>query len=403
MLQTLVLKWNIGFVSFYMYLANTSYISSMARPSTHVVGLLFAVAVLLVGEANGNQNSATPMCSEVRGFASEHNDHFRIGVSVTPSENEAIVLIVRAFPLNIGDLVQRWVQLNATYRLREGTTVSTSSNNDGIVIIPNVEAGTEINVEVKRVRNDGPVPFRFWSYHANRPTCHIDVSASTSFLAPIPTRFPAAAGSARVYFKSVAPTDAKGLMVLFRTNTFATSAVSFQVMSSPDVQFGETHNSEVVFPWSQGVVYFMFDPSTSMHSPLMVQVSVLWTDNVNENSAAPTTGPPGEHTSSFTSNPTVLPSSNESGKKELGHQNKGHSALGFIVLLIFVFIIYMVVMSAVNYRLKGMVEFPEMIPHNSFFRSGLQYFSLVKSSFRQGNVRGGYQDLNRQEMSTDSF
>ncbi|ORC90805.1 uncharacterized protein TM35_000072290 [Trypanosoma theileri] len=378
--------------------------------------LLLVTFMLLVYTTYANEvRLATPMCHEVRGFAGEYNNRMSITVQTSPAEKEAIILIVRAFPLALGELTEQWIQMNATYRLREGATVSVQSNNNGIVMIPNVEAGTDINIELNRVRKDGPVPFRFWSYYANRPECYIDVSPTNSFLAPIPTMLSNVASPLRVYFKSIAPKGAKGLMVQISNHTHPSSEAQFQVMStlsssssssSKGTQNGTMHKSGDIFPWNEGVVYFSFTPDISTHRFLLLGVSVVWTDEVSDtasSSSSNTQRPKGKTTDNSTPKvPKVEKKlSNETGTNTKTNNKEKWSFFGFLFFLFCIISVYFIILSVFNYRVKGITEFPDMIPHINTIRSCSQYVSLVQNSFREGNSRGGYRDLNRQEMSTE--
>ncbi|RNF17780.1 uncharacterized protein Tco025E_04723 [Trypanosoma conorhini] len=385
----------------------------MARLDSYALGLLFAASALLFATAHASDELLTPMCSEVIGFAGEYNDRILVGVPVSPAAKEAIVLIVRAFPLNLGELSQRWIQLNATYRLREGAVVSLQSNNDGIVVIPNVEAGTNIEVRVKRVRRDGPVPFRFWSFHANRPSCQIDVSPTNSFLAPIPLRLSEVAAPVGVYFKSVAPPGSKGFIVEATFGFFMLSAAKYVVMTSPTNTYGVTRSSGEVVPWSEGVVYLMLTPPTTTETSQMLQVRIVWVDDLiaagGKSGGVASTQPPGKKAGEGA---TPLPSpetpstgagkDNSPSRSDAGNK-KGWSVSTLIFVLLFSLAVYMFVMSVVNYRLKGATEFPEMIPFVGVFRSCGEYVSLAKDAVLQsgGGQRGGYSDLAREGVSTD--
>ncbi|KAF8294974.1 hypothetical protein C3747_28g78 [Trypanosoma cruzi] len=378
----------------------------MTRLITYVLGLLFAVSFFLPCRAYAGEEVLAPMCTEVIGFAGEYNSHIRIGVPVSPAEKEAIVLVLRAFPLNLGELSQRWIQMNVTYRLREGSTVFLQSDNDGIAVIQNVEAGTNMDIEVKRVRKDGPVPFRFWSFHANRPSCHIDVSPTNSFLAPIPARFGKVATPVRVYFKSIAPQGAKGFILDITYGFFSTSPVKYEVMQSPTSAAGLTRTSGEVVPWSEGVAYMTFSPSISTETLQLLQVKIVWVDDITAAGGTaegvdPTVPP--EEFAKKNATPSEGTSKEPSSQQSKAGDKKRRSVLGLVFILLFSLAVFMLVMSFVNYRLKGATEFPEMIPFVGFFRSCGQYVSLATEAFMRGrgNHRGGYSDLSHEAVSTD--
>ncbi|ESL07638.1 hypothetical protein TRSC58_04669 [Trypanosoma rangeli SC58] len=383
----------------------------MARLGGYALGLVVAILAFMSSIAHASDALVAPMCGEVIGFAGEYNDRIRIEVPVSPLEKEAIVLIVRAFPLNLGELSQRWIQLNATYRLREGAMVSLQSNNDGIVVISNVEAGTNIEIIVKRVRKDGPVPFLFWSFHANRPSCQIDVSPANSFLAPVPLRISELADPIKVYFKSVAPPGAKGFIVEANYGFFLFSSVKYQVISSPTATYGVTHKSGEVVPWSEGVAYLVFTPPISTDTSQMLQVKIVWVDDITAaggkgGSVAPTQPLEKETEKDLTPLPES-PSKGAGNEKSPGQSDagnkKGWTVRFFIFVLLVSLAVYMLVMSAVNYRLAGATEFPDMIPFVGVFRSCRQYVALAKASVLQGrgNQRGEYSDLRCEGVSTD--
>ncbi|KAH8614182.1 hypothetical protein ERJ75_000730400 [Trypanosoma vivax] len=370
----------------------------MLRVSVNVVALLVAALVLLGMVAETADKSVVPLCGEVRGFAGEHNDHIFIEVPLTPAAGEAIILVVRPFPVSPGELSQRWIQFNATYRLHEGAMSSSLSDSNGLLVLPSVEGGTRIEVKVKRVRTDGPVPFRLWSYHANRPACHIDVSADNSFISLVATRLNAVTGSARVYFKSVAPQGAKGVMITIG-ETLSPGAPDlgkhFQTMSSPEQQAGEDRKSGVVFPWSSGVLYFVFNPGATTASSMPLNVGVAWTSDADGTvgDSAPGAGSIGHPNETAGAQGVPVTSS----------ESKGHSFLYYFFIFFGVGMIYVVVMSVFNYRQRGVTEFPEMLPHIDSLRACTTYVSLLYDSFRQGNSRGGYRDIGGGEMRTDTI
>ncbi|AAZ11953.1 Autophagy-related protein 27, putative [Trypanosoma equiperdum] len=339
--------------------------------------LLIAFQFFLTLAVSGSDHVVVPMCGEVRGFAGESNHLLRIGVPKPPGDGEAIVLIVRPFPMNTEGVSERLAQINATYRLREGATATSVSDDAGILLLRNVEAGTNIDVEIRRVRPDGPVPFRFWSYHANNPSCFISVSPHTSFISPIPTSLGQPVLPAKIYFQAVPMEKTKAVMLRLADGPLdGGKPQHFHLLKMPEAQDVGTHESSKVMPWNSSVLYFSFVPAISANKVMSLSVGVVWTADDDGGSG-----------SGQASDPNATDGSGNSKDK------KGHSASFYFFLITSLFAVYMVIMSVVNYRLKGITQFPEMVPHIDTFRTGGQFISQVAENFRQGNMRGDYNDV----------
>nr|CCC91085.1 conserved hypothetical protein [Trypanosoma congolense IL3000] len=312
-----------------------------------VLSTLVGLSLLTV---SGSDHIIVPMCSEVRGFAGESNHLVRIGVSAPPGDGEAIVLIVRPFSSGTEGVSERWAQINATYRLRQGVTVSSVSNDAGMVLLQDVEGGTNIDVEIRRVRPDGPVPFRFWSYHTNRPSCFIDVSPHTTFVAAIPTTVGQLVLPARIFFKAVPLPGAKSVMLRVTDVTTGDGKPErFQLMRASDMQVAATYESGKLIPWNASVLFFSFSPPISANKELQLSVSVVWS---NEGVA------PGGADGSNGSLPPGTSSGGASGGSSASDGDKGHSFFFFLFLLLTGVTSYMCVGAVFNYRVQGITEFP---------------------------------------------
>lgn len=362
----------------------------------YVLVLFFLLLLLCGAAASAGEYITAPMCGEVKGFADEHNHHIQVGVLKSPAKGEAIVLIVRAFPVDVGEPSQQWIQLRTNHSVRGGLTVSSLSNTDGVLLVENVEPGTNIDIHVSRLRNDTPLPFRFWSYYANSPLCHIDISTTTPFIAPVPAFIDNVATPAKMYFKSVVPQGMKAFTVdIVGGPNMTTLATSFQVMSSAALATGAAHSSKEVVAWDGDVVYFVVAPPISAGNSLLLRVSIAWVNNVIAVADAAGKQQQAEETHS------KVTEEKKSSKESPANDKKKFSVMGVIFVLFLLFIAFIVIMSFVNYRFGGITEFPEMIPFIDFFRSCGQYASVVKERFYSGKgYRGGYSDLGRHEVST---
>ncbi|CAM40413.1 conserved hypothetical protein [Leishmania braziliensis MHOM/BR/75/M2904] len=310
-------------------------------PASSVV--LLALLMVMCSRANADVIDL-PLCAEKHGFAGEFNDHYTIAVEKAPAAGEAVILVARAFPLNFGNLLAQWLYLNVTYRISEGAQLTKTSDNNGILELANVAAGTNIEVRVVRVRSDGPVPFRFFSFYANNPACHVEVAPENSFVAPVPHKLSAAPQPPlTMYFKTVLPPTVNALIV-----HISADGRTAQQFSTADKVYT---SGDLVPAGSGGAVLFAYSPPLeSMGLPYcFTTVSVSY----------------GDWQEGDSTRPSVQPTSNSSGDSSASKPptSKSMSVLrrllwGFLLM----FLVYQAAVSAYNYCVLGERDVMNILP-----------------------------------------
>ncbi|GET90874.1 hypothetical protein, conserved [Leishmania tarentolae] len=320
--------------------------------------LLLALWTVVCAPVNAEVVVA-PLCTEKHGFAGEFYDHFTIPVERAPEAGEAIVLVARAFPLNLGNMLTRWLYINATYRISEGAQLTETSDNNGILELSNVAAGTDIEVRVMRVRSDGPAPFRFFSFFANSPVCHLAVAPDNSFIAPVPPRLRAKPQlPVTMYFKTVLPPTVNALIVRVGAD------------GRTDQQFragDKTYTSgDLVRADSGGAVLFeyTFTLENTTTPYCFTTVSVSYGEWEGGSTARP--------------NASTTPSSGSDNEGSVQPTSQSTSVLRRLLLIaFFLFFIYQAAVSAHNYYVLGMRDIMDIVPCAKSVAAGARTLQLV--------------------------
>ncbi|KAG5472486.1 hypothetical protein LSCM1_03885 [Leishmania martiniquensis] len=315
-----------------------------AAPLLATGALLLAWLTVVCAPANADI-VALPLCAEKHGFAGEFNDHYSISVERAPAAGEAIVMIARVFPPAAGLLLGQWLYLNATYYISEGVQVSRASNNIGILELSDLAVNTSIDLRVVRVRPDGPVPFRFFSFFTNSPLCHVAVSPDNSFIAPLPPRLAAAPKPPlTIYFRTVLPPTATALVV----------RVSGDGRTDQQFRSGnKTYMSNSVLPaGSEGIVDFEYTPQPLNETAAycFTEVSVSYSDWQDGDTA--------QHSSSPTPQPMSV-------------------LRRLLWISLFVFLLYQVAVSVYNYRVLGKRDIMDIVPCAEFMAAGARMVQLA--------------------------
>ncbi|KAG5498767.1 hypothetical protein JKF63_03055 [Porcisia hertigi] len=321
--------------------------------------LLLSVLAVICLPVNADM-VATPLCAEVHGFAGEFHDHYSIPVERALAAGEAVILIARAFPLGLGSMMAQWLYLNATYKLMEGVQVTKTSDNNGLLELANVAAGTDIEVRVLRVRPDGPVPFRFFSFLANSQICHLGVTPSNQFFAPVPHRLAVAPNTpVNMYFKTVLPPNVNALIV-----RISVDGRSDQQFISADKVYT---SGDLVPAGGGGIVLFSYaPPADNVSTPFrLTTVSVSYSDLEGSETKQPSTPslPNGGSSGNGTVSPTPAPPPSSSSRFTSVLQR-----LLFISLVLF--LVYQVVVSAYNYHVLGKRDLMDILPCAEFVAAG---------------------------------
>ncbi|CBZ36288.1 hypothetical protein, conserved [Leishmania donovani] len=317
-----------------------------------------------------------PLCAEKHGFAGEFNDHYTIPVEQAPAAGEAIVLIARAFPLNLGNMLARWLYINATYRISEGAQLTEVSDNNGILELANVAAGTDIEVRVMRVRTDGPTPFRFFSFFANSPVCHVAVAPDNSFIAPVPRRLRATPQlPLTMYFKAVLPPNVNALII--RVSADGRTDEKFR---SGDKVYA---SGDLVRAASGGAVLFAYTfPMENAATPYyFTQVSVSY----------------GEWEGGDAAKPSASNTSSSGGdSKDTMQPTRSTPVLRRLLLIsLFLFLLYQAAVSAHNYYVLGKRDVMDIVPCAKSAAAGARTAQLVTLRFMGMSQRHkeGYNSL----------
>jgi hypothetical protein len=343
------------------------------------VGLVLVLLLTTLCSLAVADTIETPLCSEKHGFASEFNDHFSIPVETAPAEGEAIILIARAFPANLGSLLERWLLLNASFYLPEGALVSRTSDNNGILELPRVAVGTEIEVRVQRVRPDGPVPFRFFSFFANKPVCHVAVSPDNSFFAPVPHRLGSNSKTVTMYFKTALPPGRNAVAINIVAD--ARAGESYQVLNKDGVWQSHSSN-DLIQPSSGNSVSFAFSPTPddSGTAFCFTAVSVAYA-NVEGGTAAPNNAPPSGKTGKPSSKPTTLPGG--ATTNPLAAPSSTSTSMSvlrrLLIMAVLCFLVWQVVHAVYNYHVLGKRDVMEVVPCAETVAAGARGVQLAAS------------------------
>ncbi|CCW61577.1 unnamed protein product [Phytomonas sp. EM1] len=350
--------------------------------------LLFVFVVFLLQGWWTNTVSAevlnTSLCAEVHGFAGEFNDNLEIPIQYGTNATEPIVLIVRPFAPNLGFLTSNWIELNVSYMSTTGKQVMRVSDGYGIMILSDVASSSKLNVGIQRLRPDGPVPFRFLSFQANRPTCFIEVSPQNAFVSPLPTILNPGANENPI------PSTAFFMTNLSNANYGATIGASaglegsphgFFVLS-PDGKKWDPHSSgDLIEAPSSRVIKFSFTPdsraSTLSREIPHVPVSIWTAHRSAEGGAAPL--------------PPIIPGA--PARNPQGRGSKGSLFVRLFIFMAIVFFVYMVLGSCHRYH-QGNTEFPEMIPHSSIFLGCFKCVQLAWGRLTGREIRSRNGDYN---------
>ncbi|CBZ28945.1 conserved hypothetical protein [Leishmania mexicana MHOM/GT/2001/U1103] len=334
------------------------------RRRPRAAGLLLASSVLLLAFLTvvcapvSAEVVVAPLCAEKHGFAGEFNDHYTIPVEQAPAAGEAIVLIARAFPLNLGSMLARWLYINATYRISEGAQLTEMSDNNGMLELANVAAGTDIEVRVMRVRSDGPTPFRFFSFFANSPACHVAVAPDNSFIAPVPHRLRATPQlPLTMYFKTVLPPTVNALIVRVSADSRAD-----EKFRSGDKVYS---SGDLVRADSGGAVLFAYTfPMDNTAMPYyFTHVSVSY----------------GEWEGGDAAKPKASNTSSSGGDSRDAVQSTQSTPVLRRLLLIslFLFLLYQAAVSAHNYYVLGKRDVMDIVPCAQSVAAGARTVQLV--------------------------
>ncbi|KAL7696621.1 hypothetical protein N2W54_006230 [Lotmaria passim] len=313
----------------------------------------------------------TPLCGEKHGFADESNDHFSIPVETAPAEGQAIILLARSFPMLFGEMMGRGLYINATFYLPEGSKVSRMSNNNGILELPRVAAGSDIEVRVHRVRKEMPVPFHFFSVFANSPVCHVAVSPDSIFIAPVPHRLSDSGKAVTMYFRTSLPPDRNAVTI----NIAADNRVGqpYKVLDKGGVWQSHTSN-DLIESNTGNSISFSFSPTPddtgSEYCFTAVRVSYA---NVQGGTVAPATAASGRggeaQGASITTTTTKAPSSSTS----MGLLRR------LVLLALFCFVVWQVAQAIYNYRVLGKRDLMEIVPCAEAVAAGARGVQLAAS------------------------
>ncbi|KAG5496718.1 hypothetical protein JIQ42_03550 [Leishmania sp. Namibia] len=319
------------------------------------------LALLMVVSAPANADLVVvPLCAEKHGFAGEFNDHFSIPVEKAPEVGEAIILIARAYPPALGFLLGQWLYLNATYRVSEGVQVSKTSNSYGILELSSVAANTNIDVRVVRVRVDGPVPFRFFSFFANSPACHVAVAPDNSFIAPVPPKLAAEPQPPlTVYFKTVLPPTVNALVV-----RIASDGRTRQQFRSGNTTYT---SGSVLQADSGGTVLLEYTPQPTNETVpyCFTEVSVSYGDWEDSDAARQSSSLTSDSSGSVplsTWPPTPQPTS---------------VLRRMVWICLYLFLFYQATVSVYNYRVLGKRDLMDIVPCAEFVAAGARMVQLA--------------------------
>ncbi|KPI85965.1 hypothetical protein ABL78_4967 [Leptomonas seymouri] len=313
-----------------------------------------------------------PLCRYKHGFAGEFGDHFSIPIETAPADGESIILVARTFPADLGTLLERWLYINATYHLPEGALVSRMSDNSGVLELSNVAAGTDIEVRVIRVRPDGPVPFRFLSFFANRAVCHVTVSPDDTFLAPVPHRLAGTLKTVTMYFMTVLPPDRSGATI--RIVSDGRMDRPYEVLNKEGVWQKHAAN-DIIQPRADRTIPFSFTPASNDAGSTFcfTEVSVSYASNQGGTSALTTTVQPGR--GGKPNAPTLggLPTSTAATSTTMDLMRR------LLMIALICFGVWQVAWAVYNYHVLGKRDLMEIVPCAETVVAGARGVQLAAS------------------------
>lgn len=362
--------------------------SGRSRPCHHVLLLSAVVLVAMLSTIALGDTVSVPLCGEKHGFAGEFNDHFVIPVETAPADGEAIVLIARAFPTNLGTLLEKWLYVSATYHIAEGAELTRTSDNNGILVLPNVAANTDIEVRVVKVRPDGPVPFRFFSFFANKPVCHVSVSPSNAFLAPVPHLLPGTSQPVTMYFSTTLPSAMNAISVNIVSD--AHTSQPFKVMGKDGVWQAHT-SSDLIQSGTGSGITFSFSPTPDDTATAYCFTSVFVSyATVQGGTAAP--GTPAQPTGAGSSTPSTATTTTTTTTVAPASSSSMSLLRRLIWIALLCFVAWQATQSVYNYRVLGKRDVMDIVPCAETVAAGARGVQLAAS-------RG----LGRSQRRTDGY
>lgn len=367
----------------------------MTNPTFHVVLAFCLIIVTAYGELPQH-----PLCMTTKGFASDTNSEFLLSVGNSIRKDESIVLAIRPVPYIAG---QTWIaaRFNATYKVL-GADIFAQSDEFGILqITDDIEKDTNIQVKVINLRSDGATPFVFYSYQSRYRTCSLDISPSASFTGPVPTHVPGTDVPALVFFKAVPPAGATS----FKIFAFGRVSIAYSETDGPTDGNDIAIATSIPIASTATVMYFTLRPNSRESNTQMVHVAISYATSpapVGPSPQQPATPPAagkdgvGAPVPPGGPNGDAPPTSNTEKKVAA-------ASGGFFSVLVVLVLVYFASRSIYNYRVKKVTDFPEFIPHHQVFSGIAAFCSTAAKHMRDKgrstvNARGGYSDVNRDEM-----
>jgi hypothetical protein len=334
-----------------------------------------------------------PLCSTAKGFASDTNSEFLLSVGKDSiRKGESVVLAIRPVPYIIG---QTWIaaRLNATYKVL-GVDIFANSDEFGILqITDEIEKDTDIQVKITNLRSDGATPFVFYSYQSRYRTCSLDISPSTSFSGPVPTHVPDTDTEAYVYFKAVPQPGATAFKIV------ATGSISISYSETDDGAGNViSTNTPIPIGTTATVMYFTLRPNSRVSNTQMVHVAISY---ITSPTSPATATPPTDNGVGAPVPPT--PNNNGAPVPATAGKEAAQASGGILSVLIVLVMVYFASRSIYNYRVKKITDFPEFVPHHEVFSGVAALCGTAAKHMRDKgrstmNARGGYNDVNRDEM-----
>lgn len=364
-----------------------------------IVWLLFSAPPVATGALT------VPLCGEVHGFAGEYNDFLRIPITKPLGNQEAIVLVARTFPPTLGSLTQGWLQVRAEYTLSAGVSVVLTSDDNGVLVIADVARGSDVEVHVNSLRKDGPVPFVFFSMHANAPSCYVSVTAGNPFYAPLPPRIRVTdednhplTRSATFFFTTVIPEgfDAAAITV----EATPGGLHNFYALSEDGSTWKEHLSGDRVVGALGGPVLFSYTPNAD--DSAAVALARISAEPAVLRSDSPTTAPtaPTRPDGSLPSG-SVVPSATPESHPPSQRSRIASLAKTLFIMAVVTCVAYMIGCTYYNIRVRGIHEFPEMIPFIDSFRACWRAMQLCFARLTGQSLSrrtGEYNSLDEQDF-----
>lgn len=360
-----------------------------------------------------------PMCAEIDGFASGVNANIEITPNVLVRPGEAIVLVARPVP----STAPIRFKLVATFpALGETVTRESDLANGLIQIYEPLAFGDVVHISIVALDATEPVPFVFFSYIANVGQCYLTLAPGRTFSAPLLRAVygrETAVGAGGVvgnpgsmHVRLVNPGQATSVAISVST-PHDRAAVQFSTgdgTGAPGSLNAEGSTNVAVAVGKE--VFVVITPSTALQSNNdVIVLNAVW----NSAPAAPLTlVNPG--TNGVVGGPVLVPGPVDQllptpaptpAPETVAEETRG--ALGAVLWWLAAgTVVYMVVRSAYNYKVKGVTEFPQFVPHHegiAAFGSGVAIFVGSLSSRARGQPLGnaavrpaGYSQVDRDEL-----